>query len=96
MANIPFAPYLLTSDSSGLGHPVKTGTDEGKVCWGGRHRHTQTAVLEGGGVRDPAGSPPPQSPITASNPTCREVQRTDPGELSMAEQMLWSLEKVLE
>lgn len=29
MTNIPFALYLLTSDSSGLSHCIKTGTDEG-------------------------------------------------------------------
>lgn len=48
MANIPFALYLLTSDSSGPSHRVKTGTDEGWVCWGRCHCGTQTAVPEGG------------------------------------------------
>lgn len=94
MANIPFALYLLTSDSSGPSHRVKTGTDEGWVCWGRCHCGTQTAVPEGGS-EGACGGPPPWSPIIASNPMCRGEQRTDPGELSKAQQTFWSLEKAL-
>lgn len=47
MANIPFALYLLTSDSSGPSPCVKTGKDESWVCWDGCHCCAWTAAPEG-------------------------------------------------
>lgn len=60
MANIPFALYLLTSDSSGPSHRVKTPAGEGWVGRGRCHWHARTAGREGGSHH-----PGPPSPWAA-------------------------------
>lgn len=66
MANIPFALYLLTSESSGPSHSVKTGEDEGWVLgW------AQTTAPEDGG-EGPRGEPASMVPHHCEQP---HVQR---------------------
>ena len=87
MANIPFALYLLTSDSSGPSHCVKTPAGEGWVCWGRCHWHARPQAVRAGATT--------LVPHHRGQPHVRREQKAAPGGLSKALQTFWSLGKVL-